>query len=93
MGKITIEGLPNLERKLKRLGIDVDRTMDKAIASVSLKVESEAKKLISRGERSGRTYKRRSVTHRASAPYEPPKTDTGNLVRNITTVFINRKNK
>jgi HK97 gp10 family phage protein len=89
--KVTIEGLPQLEKKLKKLGIDVDKVTGKAVARVALKMESDAKRLISRGERSGRTYKRGRKSHRASAPYEAPKTDTGNLVRNITTNFINRK--
>ena len=37
------------------------------------------------GDKSGRTYKRRSVVHIASAPGEAPATDTGRLQGAITT--------
>lgn len=57
--------------------------LDKKLFKATLMIESEAKQQIQSGSRSGRTYKRRSVTHKASAPGEYPKTDTGKLVRNI----------
>jgi hypothetical protein len=43
-------------------------------------VEQRAVQLITTGPRSGRTYRRRGVTHQASAPGEPPASDSGNLV-------------
>lgn len=58
---------------------------DKKLFKAALMIDSEAKKNIQSGGRSGRIYKRRSVTHQASAPGEYPKTDTGKLVRNIFT--------
>ena len=39
--------------------------------------------LIQRSPKTGLTYKRRTVTHKASAPGEPPATDTGFLVSQI----------
>jgi len=44
---------------------------------------SNVKKQIQRGPKTGRYYKRGSRTHRASAPYEAPATDTGTLVSSI----------
>lgn len=38
---------------------------------------------ISRGSPTGRLYKRGAKTHRASAPGQPPATDTGTLVRSV----------
>ena len=36
--------------------------------------------LLTTGSRSGRVYRRRGVAHQASAPGEPPASDTGNLL-------------
>jgi HK97 gp10 family phage protein len=46
-------------------------------------VRSEAVESIIRGKKSGRTYRRRGVTHVASAPGEPPAADTGTLHNSI----------
>ena len=43
-------------------------------------VVPEAKKSILEGGKTGRIYKRRTVTHVASAPGEAPASDTGRLV-------------
>lgn len=45
-------------------------------------VEDRAVSLILDTAKTGRTYRRRGVEHRASAPGEPPASDTGNLVAN-----------
>lgn len=43
-------------------------------------VERHAVDLILNTAKTGRVYRRRGVEHRASAPGEPPASDTGNLV-------------
>jgi len=43
-------------------------------------VDDKAVSLILDTAKSGRIYKRRGVTHQASAPGEPPASDTGTLV-------------
>lgn len=48
-------------------------------------VREEATSLMQNSPRSGRTYRRRGVTHKASGPGEAPAPDTGNLIRNIQT--------
>lgn len=48
-------------------------------------IREEATSLMQNSPRSGRVYKRRGVTHKASGPGEPPAPDTGNLIRNIET--------
>jgi len=50
-------------------------------------VRTEAISLILDTPKSGRIYRRRSVTHRASAPGEPPASDTGFNVNSITTDY------
>lgn len=56
---------------------------DNILRAMAFETQSEAVQLIQGGSRSGKLYKRRTVTHRASAPNEAPKTDQGNLVENI----------
>lgn len=50
-------------------------------------VRTEALRLILQTTKSGRTYRTRGVIHRASAPGEPPASDTGRLVNSITTKY------
>jgi HK97 gp10 family phage protein len=50
-------------------------------------VLSEAVRLVQAGPKSGRIYRRRGITHRASAPGESPATDTGRLVQSGRTTY------
>jgi HK97 gp10 family phage protein len=50
-------------------------------------VREEAISLILNSQHSGRTYQRRGVVHQASAPGEPPASDTGRLVNSISAVY------
>lgn len=85
--KTEVEGMTRLRRKLEKFDDDIKAPIRQAVAQSALKVESDAKRLIQQGARSGRIYKRGQKTHQASAPGEPPKTDTGTLVSNIFSVF------
>lgn len=60
-----------------------DGPVGKALARAALDVQDQAKQLLSKPG-SGRTYTRRSVTHRASAPGDPPAVNTGRLRSSIT---------
>jgi HK97 gp10 family phage protein len=51
-------------------------------ASVQL-VRTATIDLVQRSPKTGISYKRRNITHKASAPGEPPATDTGFLVSQI----------
>ena len=55
----------------------------RAMKKASIVVQAEAKKLTG-GAGSGVEYKRKSVTHRASAPGEPPARDLGILTSSIS---------
>jgi HK97 gp10 family phage protein len=61
--------------------------LDKAIKKYALEIRNTAVQTISRGARTGKFYKRRSIIHQASSPGEFPKTDTGRLVSSIRTDF------
>jgi HK97 gp10 family phage protein len=84
-----VEGLDSLKRKLKALQADAQRPVKDAIRGGALAVEREAKTTVQRGQRSGRIYFRGKTRrpHQASAPGEPPKSDTGYLASHITTVL------
>lgn len=62
------ENKRELKLKLVQAGLDTRANMVKVLTS---------------GSRSGTVYKRGNRTHQASAPGEPPKSDTGNLIRSI----------
>jgi len=54
-------------------------------------VRNEAVRLILSTPKTGKTYFRRGVEHRASAPGEAPASDTGRLVNSITTSYMPEK--
>jgi HK97 gp10 family phage protein len=50
-------------------------------------VRSIAIQSIQSGAKTGRVYQRRGVVHQASAPGQPPASDTGRLVNSIVTSY------
>jgi HK97 gp10 family phage protein len=55
-----------------------------ALTESALLVQNEARQSILKGPKTGRLYIRRGrIRHRASAPGEPPASDTGTLARSI----------
>lgn len=84
--RISLEGIDirNLTRKLERYGEIGQQEMQKALLQSALMIEADAIQMLQQGFPSGRIYQRGSVTHRASAPGQPPATDTGALVNSIT---------
>lgn len=82
-----VRGVPKVKAKLKALSDQTTRALKKNIATAALRYETDLKKTINTGARSGIVYTRGTVSHQASAPGEPPKTDTGQLVNSIHTVI------
>ena len=87
--KSRIIGGKRLQAKLSSLSAAVDLNNAKVMADLLTEVDSDAKKSIATGSRSGRIYTRGSVRHQASAPGEFPKTDTGNLIAGF--IFYTQK--
>lgn len=83
---VKIEGLDRLDQAMKGVPELVDKEVRTALYACAQRVDKEAKQSIANGEgkRGGRFYKRGNVLHQASAPGEPPSTDTGRLVNSIT---------
>ena len=60
-----------------------DNKVKEYVTRATLMVQNTAKESIQKGG-TGKEYKRGSIVHRASAPNNPPATDTGYLVSQIT---------
>lgn len=84
MLKIEIIGMDKLLSDIHKEVNGDKKKLKSVLIETALKTHSEAISSIKNGGRTGRTYQRRTVTHKASAAGEAPKTDTEQLVQNIT---------
>ena len=84
MISITIKYSGDFVGDLERFNKELLGNIDDAINQISIIVASRVRQKINQGPRSGRIYRVGSRGHyrfhQSSAPGEPPKTDTGNLV-------------
>ena len=80
---MTVRNADKLIRKLRQLPLDMRAGVGSALTVSVSQLDTYAKQQIQGGGRGGRTYRRRTVTHQASAPGEFPKTDTGQLVSSL----------
>lgn len=80
-----IIGKDRVFQKLAKVVVEQSAGMRRAIALSALDVATDARRSIQRGGRSGAPYVRYNPRRAgvASAPGEPPKTDTGRLVGSI----------
>jgi HK97 gp10 family phage protein len=72
--------LTSFRRKTRRFKERAEQELMAALTSIGFRIQEEAITSITQDPKTGRTYKRRSVTHTASAPGEAPASDTGRLV-------------
>ena len=79
MTTITLEGGKELAAALRNASKDMVAAVEEAVTATGLELRGDIIKRIQRGPKTGRTYKRRGVTHTASAPGQAPATDTGRL--------------
>ena len=77
------------ERVLRSISPQVLAEIKAATAEAAVDAQGHAKKSINQQSGSGATYRKTSPkrTHKASAPGEPPNTDTGALVNSIFFEF------
>jgi hypothetical protein len=73
----------NAEAIIQRAGAGVFR----AVVAGTEAVRTEAIRLMQETPHTGRVYRRRGVSHQASAPGEPPAVDTGRHIQQITTDY------
>lgn len=78
---VELIGVEDLNKFLQNIKITNKKELASLLGAMALETHKESVTSIQSGGRSGRFYRR---GHQASSPGEPPKTDTGQLVRNIT---------
>jgi HK97 gp10 family phage protein len=83
---IRLEGSEQLQRQLRRLSDDLREEAGRAVLATAVEMRSDIVTSIQRGPASGITYKKSNPTrtHTASAPGQPPMSDTGRLANSIT---------
>lgn len=81
----TVEGVANVQAAFRRISDNVGVHLAKSYIKGAVRVQNDARKSIQTGSRTGKIYTvtKAGKTHQASAPGEPPKTDTGALVASI----------
>lgn len=82
---ITLEGLDEMKELFKQAKDEVKREVSQAVARSTLSVHSRAVKRIQNGPASGIVYElyKPRRTHQASAPGQPPMSDTGRLASSM----------
>lgn len=68
-----------------RAGKAVPAGVAVALKSIGLDIQNTARLSMSRGSPRGRRYKRGKKWHTASAPGQPPATDTGDLMNHVVS--------
>ena len=86
--KATVVGSLNVEANISKFTKESKQLLKQAVFKGVADVEKDAKTSIQRGGKSGFVYQRYNPrrTHKASAPGQPPASDTGNLVSQIMSV-------
>lgn len=72
-------------KSLDLAGDEMRAAAKRGLVASGLLVQNEMKRRILKGPKTGKEYRRRSITHRASADGEAPANDTGTLVRSIAS--------
>ena len=83
---ISLEGSEQLQRELRRLSDDLRKEAGNVVLATAVEMRADIVKSIQSGPASGQTYRKSNPTrtHTASAPGQPPMTDTGRLANSIT---------
>lgn len=79
--RVTPTGVPDFDG----LVAAQQAAVEEAVRAGAMLVANDARRSVARGPKTGRMYVRRGVAHQASAPGEPPATDTGRLVTSIVS--------
>ena len=89
--KIDLTAYNRMIGKVTAAMVKTDDQMDLAVKKAAILIHGAAVEKIQKAKGTGRTYKRRSVTHQASSPGNPPRTDTGRLVSSIRFAFPGKR--
>lgn len=91
--EVKIIGVKNFGEACKRMAAQNKKSLGAILLDAATMTHKIAVDLIRDGARSGIVYlkTKKKIPHVASAPGEPPKSDTGTLVQNITIEKIGTK--
>ena len=84
--EIEIQGLDNLLKNFDKYSVETQKKITDSITLTAINVRTDAMRSMKSSPASGRTYKRRSVTHTASSGGNAPRIDTGRLLNSIRWV-------
>lgn len=90
---VKVDGIEELMADLSKLGKISDDLVVDTLNDLVMDTQANAVRGIQRGPASGRTYKRGTVTHKASAPGQFPMSDTGRLAANVEFEVANKSRK
>lgn len=80
MAKATLSGWDGVPQKIRQAAV-------RGVLAGTESVRNEAVSLITNSPPTGRTYARNGVSHVASSPGNPPRSDTGTLLGQIRTEY------
>ena len=81
---VSIQGMKELQARFAALRAMAPEIARQEIAGGALAIQARMKRLVT-GAGGGRVYKHGGTTHRASAPYKPPSTDQGTLLKHLSS--------
>ena len=81
--KIQLQGVRKVIAEIEKRQAKMEAGLSQAVQIAAQDVRNECVRSIQSGSRTGAIYTRKGKTHQASAPGEPPKTDTGRLVNSL----------
>jgi len=83
--RIEVEGLDALRKAFTNMDREFDVAVQDAVEDTAVAIRNKIVSAIQRGPKTGRVYQKYNPrrTHQASAPGQPPATDTGRLVGSI----------
>jgi len=81
--RVELDGFNALLEQLQDLGKVGEEVIEDTITDLVMDTHANAVDGIQRGPKTGRIYRRGTVTHQASAPGQYPASDTGRLASNV----------
>ena len=86
--RVELKGATEFAATAKKIAKQANIDVDQILAAGAIETQSAAQQSILSHLSKGEIYKRGSITHQASTAGNPPNSDTGTLVKNITVEKI-----
>jgi HK97 gp10 family phage protein len=85
-GNIEVKGIEELLKNFDQYSAETQKKVTDSITLTAINIRTDAMRSMKASPASGRTYKRRSVSHTASVGGNAPRIDTGRLLNSIRWV-------